>query len=143
MLPLVYLPQSDTVVVIYRLADGKLRERRISGDGQPSPPVVVADRRVVQHAVDSQQVGADAVAHDGGVVVLYIDEGDRGIYSTMNRGDGWEPPTLQVDGILGSWVRGNVFRRADGTTVYGYVYDAGSQGGAGMNRYGELVLDAP
>jgi hypothetical protein len=24
--------------------------------------------------------------------------------------------------------------------VYGYVYDAGSNGGSGMNRFGELVL---
>jgi hypothetical protein len=24
--------------------------------------------------------------------------------------------------------------------VYGYVYDAGSEGGSGMNRYGEVVL---
>lgn len=143
VLPLVYLPESDTVVVLYRLADGKLRERRITGNGALTPPVVVAERRVVQHAVDSQQVGADAVAYDDGVVVLFIDETDRGIYSTMNRGEGWEPPTLQVDDILGSWVRGNVIRRADGATVYGYVYDAGSYGGAGMNRYGELVLDAP
>jgi hypothetical protein len=26
--------------------------------------------------------------------------------------------------------------------VYGYIYDAGSGGGAGMNRFGELILNA-
>jgi len=24
--------------------------------------------------------------------------------------------------------------------VYGYIYDAGSDGGAGMNRFGEVIL---
>ncbi len=28
----------------------------------------------------------------------------------------------------------------DGVKVYSYIYDAGSEGGSGMNRYGELVL---
>jgi hypothetical protein len=143
VLPLVYLPRTGTVVVLYRLADGKLRERRITADDPPSPAVVAVARRVVQHAVDSQQVAADVVAHGETLAVLFIDEADRSIYATVDRGEGWEPPTLQVDGILGSWVRGNVYRRADGVTVYGYVYDAGSHGGAGMNRYAELVLEAP
>ena len=48
----------------------------------------------------------------------------------------------RVDSIVGSWIRGNVYTRSDGTTVYGYIYDAGSDGGAGMNRFGEIVLSA-
>mgnify|MGYP006280210083 FL=1 len=144
VLPLVLMPESGTVVVVYRLADGRLRERRIRGDGSPTPPVPVAKRRVVQNAVDSQQAGADAVAWEAGVLVAFIDEADRSLYTTIDRGAGWEPPRARVEGIVGSWVRGNVYRRADGATVYGYVYDAGSLGGAGMNRYGEVVLaDAP
>ena len=44
--------------------------------------------------------------------------------------------------IRGSWIRGNVYTRRDGKKVLGYIYDAGSDGGAGMNRFGEIVLSA-
>ena len=141
VLPLVYLPRTDTVVVIYRLADGLLRERRAAAGGPFSPAAKVSDRPVVQHAVDSQQVGADAVADGDTVRVLFIGEADRGIYSTHDAGDGWQPATLQVGGIDAAWVRGSVYVRPDGVRVYGYVYDAGSQGGAGFNRFAEWVLD--
>ena len=62
-------------------------------------------------------------------------------------GDPWRderdvitPSTLRVDNILGSWIRGNIYTRRDGVRVYGYIYDAGSDGGAGMNRFAEIVL---
>jgi hypothetical protein len=35
-----------------------------------------------------------------------------------------------------------VYTRPDGKKVYGYIYDSGSDGGAGMNRFGEIVLSA-
>lgn len=143
VLPLVYLPQSDTVVIAYRLADGRLWERRIHGTAAPAPARLITGRPVVRDAVDSQQAGADAVAWGEHAVVGFIDAENRSIYTTVHRGEGWETPTLAVQGILGSWVRGDVYRRADGATVYGFVYDAGSFGGAGMNRYSERVLRAP
>lgn len=139
VLPLVYLPQTDTVVIIYRRPDGTLWERRVSGDRLPSPAVRVTSRPVVQNAVDSQQVGADAVADGTGVRVLFIDESDRHLYSTHDSG-GWQPAVLEVDDIDASWVRGSVYVRPDGVKVYGYAYDAGSQGGAGFNRFAEIVL---
>lgn len=92
----------------------------------------------MQHAVDLQQAGADAVADGDMVHVLFIGESDRSIYSTYDDG-GWQPATLRVDGIDGSWVHGNVYVRPEGVKVYGYVYDAGSRGGAGMNRFDEVV----
>lgn len=141
VLPLVYLPQTDTTVIIYRLADGNLWERRVTGDDLPTAAVRVTDRPVVQHAVDSQQAGADAVADGETLRVLFIDDADRNIYSTHEAG-GWQSPTLEVDGIDGGWVRGSVYVRPDGVKVYGYGYDAGSQGGAGLNRFAEKVLDA-
>ncbi|MDZ7643303.1 MAG: hypothetical protein U5K76_03105 [Woeseiaceae bacterium] len=70
ILPLVYLADTDTVVVVFRLADGRLWERRIAGSALPTPAVAVTDRRVVQHAVDSQQAGADVVADGGTLRVL-------------------------------------------------------------------------
>jgi len=139
VLPLVYLPSSDTVVIIYRLLDGTLWERRIAGDNLPSAAVQVTNRNVVQSAVDSQQAAADAVADGDSVRVLFIDEDSRSVHSTHDIG-GWQAPTLEVDGIEGTWVRGSVYVRPDGVKVYGYVYDAGSKGGAGFNRFRERSL---
>jgi hypothetical protein len=36
-----------------------------------------------------------------------------------------------------------VYARDDGARVYGFVYDAGSHGGTGMNRFAEIVLGDP
>jgi hypothetical protein len=141
VLPLVYLPESRTVVVIYRLSDGKLWERRIASDGEPTAAVRVTDRDVVRHAVDSQQPGADAVADGPSIRVLFIEQSSGDIFSTHSAG-GWRPSQLEVENIRGSWVRGNVYTRSDGVRVYGYIYDAGSDGGSGMNRFAERVLDA-
>jgi len=87
----------------------------------------VTDRAVVQAAVDSQQPGADAVLDGQTVHVLFIDG---------------QPSKLEIAGIQGSWVRGGVQVRAGGSRVLGYIYDAGSDGGAGMNRYAELEFNA-
>ena len=140
VLPLVFIPGSNTVVVVYRLDDGTLWERRVTGDGAPTPPVQVTDRRVITDAVDAQQPAADVVVDGETVHLLFVEESSRSLFHTHDAG-GWQPPTLQVDGILGSWVRGTVYTRPDGLRVYGYVYDAGSFGGAGMNRFGEVVLE--
>ena len=139
VLPLIYIPETDTVVVTYRLATGRLWERRIVNDGPPTSPVRVTDRDVVTDAVDSQQPGADAVGDRGTVHLLFIEQTSRSIFSTQDT-KGWQPSTLRIDNILGSWVRGNVYTRPDGRRVYGYVYDAGSHGGAGMNRFAEIIL---
>ncbi len=72
--------------------------------------------------------------------MLLIEESSRSIFSTNDR-DGWQQPVPRIEGILGSWVRGNVYIRNDGVRVYGYIYDAGSDGGAGMNRFMEMVLE--
>jgi hypothetical protein len=139
VLPLVFNPETNTLVIIYRLASGRLWERRIVNDGPPTAAVRVTDRDVIRNAVDSQQPGADAVFDGKTVHVLFIEQTSRSIFSTHESG-GWQPGTLQVGNILGSWVRGNIYTRPDGVKVYGYIYDAGSDGGAGMNRFGEIVL---
>jgi hypothetical protein len=141
VLPLVVIPRTNTVAIIYRQSDGRLWERRVVGDGSPTPARQVTDRVVIQDAVDSQQPAADAVADGETVRVLFVEESSRSIFSTHDD-SGWQPATLRVDKILGSWIRGNVYTRRDGKKVYGYVYDAGSDGGAGMNRFGEIVLSA-
>jgi hypothetical protein len=139
VLPLIYIHETNTVAIIYRLASGRLWERRLVDDGPPNPAVRVTDQDVITDAVDSQQPGADAVLDGRTVHVLLIAQSSRSIFSTHDRG-GWQPPALRVDNILGSWIRGNVYTRKDGARVYGYIYDAGSDGGAGMNRFAEVVL---
>jgi hypothetical protein len=140
VLPLVYIPESNTVVIIYRLDSGNLWERRVVNHGRPTPAMRVTDRIVITDAVDSQQPGADAVRDGNTVQLLFIEKSSRSIFSTHDRG-GWQPPTLQVGKIIGSWLRGNIYTRPDGVRVYGYIYDAGSEGGAGMNRFAELILN--
>ena len=140
VLPLIYNPHNDEVVIIYRLATGILWERRIVNDAPPTDAVMVTDMKVVTDAVDSQQVGADAILNGETVYVLFIEESSRSILSIHDNG-GWQHAKPQVVNILGSWVRGNVYTCKDGVKVYGYIYDAGSDGGAGMNRFGELVLN--
>ena len=139
VLPLVYIPETRTIVILYRLSSGKLWERRVVNDGPLTTAVSVTDRNVVRDAVDSQQPGADAVADGTTVRVLFIEDSSRSVFSTHDNPD-WQPATTQVDRILGSWIRGNIYTRRDGVRVYGYIYDAGSYGGAGMNRFGEIVL---
>ena len=141
VLPLIFIPRTNTVVIIYRQSDGRLWERRVVGAGTPMPAMQVTDRVVIQDAVDSQQPAADAVVDGETVRVLFVEESSRSIFSTHDD-TGWQPSALRVDNIRGSWIRGNVYTRRDGKKVYGYIYDAGSDGGAGMNRFGEIVLSA-
>ena len=47
-----------------------------------------------------------------------------------------EPDLSRWDAVV------NRIRRPDGTTAYGFVYDAGSDGGSGMNWYREVPLRA-
>lgn len=143
VLPLVYQPETDTLVVAYRRDDGQLRERRIVGDAAPTAPRQITDRPVITNAVDAQQPAADLIGDGSTVHALFIDTETRSIHHSCNdleADGGWQPPTVAVDDILGTWVRGGVLENDDGEKVLGFVYDAGSYGGAGMNRYGELPL---
>jgi hypothetical protein len=139
VLPMLYIPETNTVIIIYRLASGRLFERRVVSDASPTPAVQVTDRNVITDAVDSQQPAADAVRDGRTVHVSFIEPSSRSIFSTNDSG-GWQPSTLRIDAIRGSWIRGTVYTRRDGVKVYGYVYDAGSEGGAGMNRFAEAVI---
>lgn len=141
ILPLVYLPESNTVSVIYRLDEGRLRERRSVDHGPLTPAVTVTDRAAVQNAVDSDQTGADAIADGETVHLLFIDAATRQLYHTYREPGGeWSSPTRQTEGENAQWVRGSRLVH-DGSLVYGYVFDAGSDGGSGKNRYAEIALD--
>jgi len=142
ILPLVFIPETNTLAVIYQHRSGYLWECRITDNGPPSPPVKVSDRKVVYSAVDSHQAGADAIAYGTTIHVLFIEDETGSIYHTYtDKNDDWQPSVLLVDGINGSWIRGSLYTRKDGVTVYGFAYDAGSAGGGGMNKYTELPLN--
>ena len=142
VLPLVVLPETNTVVILYRRADGTLWERRIVEGGAPTAPVQVTERTVVQNAVDSDQVGADAIAVEGTVHLLFIEDGSGHIYHTQSVAGGiWTLATLQVNSVNAQWVRGQPMTRGSGArAMYGFVYDGGSNGGSGLNRYAEVPL---
>jgi hypothetical protein len=143
ILPLGRVSGSSAVVVAWRRNDGTLWERRVQADGRASAPVLVTSRPVAQSAADSDQVGADLVVHDGVVHVVFIDEETRDLWHTSSPAPGfWNPARPVVEGIDAQWVRGRIVRDASGAAVYGFVYDAGSDGGSGMNRYGEIALGA-
>jgi hypothetical protein len=143
ILPLLYLAGSDSVNVLYRTSDGRLQERRVQSDGSLSEPVSVTERRVVQSAVDSDQVGADAVV-DGEVVhALFIEQNTGRLFHTLRVDGRWSDGDLLVDEADVQWVRGSLINLPGVGRVYGYVYDAGSDGGSGMNRFGYVMLPAP
>lgn len=140
VLPLAYDARTDTVSIVYRLADGTLWERKVQGGSAPTEPVIVSKGPVITDAVDSQQAAADLINDGQTAHVLFVDESTRSIFSTRAANGVWRNPIPRVEAIEGSWVRGNVIERPDGSLVYGYVYDAGSKGGAGLNRYEEFPL---
>ncbi len=144
LLPLGWLPDEGSVVVAWRRADGTLWERRVHADGGISDPSRITSRPVVQSGADSEQVGADLVVHDGVVHVVFIDEEARDLWHTSSAEPGvWTPARPVVEGIDAQWVRGRVVRDASGAPRYGLVYDAGSDGGSGMNRYHAMPLREP
>ena len=138
ILPLAWLPERHELVVVYRMADGTLWSRKVDSDGRFGTPAQVSTRRVVQGAIDSDQAGADAAVVGDVVRVLFIEQSTGSVYQVTRRADGgWEPEQRLHGDVQAQWVRGRPVRRADGSVVYGYVFDAGSDGGSGFNRYDE------
>lgn len=139
--PMVVLPESGTTVVLYREQDGLLYERRLSSDAQLTDPVQVSQLPVVTDAVDSEQVGADLILHDSTLHLLFIEEQSRSIFHSYSSVAGqWSQPQVVINNINAAWVRGSVHLNESGNPVYGFVFDAGSNGGSGFNRYFALPL---
>jgi hypothetical protein len=134
----VFLPQDHAVAVVYRERDGCLHERRLDTvSGVLSNPVRIMDSPVIQNAVDSDQTGADLVAHMGGLHLFFIEGQSRSLFYTRSVASGaWSNPVPLIEGIQGSWIRANGL----GEEGIGFVYDAGSKGGSGMNRFGKVPV---
>jgi hypothetical protein len=141
ILPLVYLPEKESTVAVFRQSDGYLYLSHKSSAKSWTEPVRVSDRPVVTNAVDSDQAGADVVAWKGQIIISFIAEEDRDIYLAVTSNFNQTPNAkLIVPNIDGSWVRGNILYLQKNSPVYGLVYDAGSKGGSGYNKYISLDL---
>ncbi|TFH75650.1 exo-alpha-sialidase [Gammaproteobacteria bacterium LSUCC0112] len=141
IVPMAVVPETGETVLVYREQSGMLYERRLSREGQISSAVQLSALPVITNAVDSEQVGADLIVHGTTVHVLFIEAQSRAIFHTYARERGiWSTPQRVVEAIQGSWVRGSVHKDSAGNPVYGFVYDAGSTGGSGFNRYFALPL---
>lgn len=142
ILPLAYWPDEKVTVAVFRQADGYLYLRKRSSGQAWSEPVRVSDRPVVTNAVDSDQAGADMVVWEDQIIVTFISEEDRDIYLVkISDTDQIPRAQLLVPNIDGSWVRGSVLDRQKGSPVYGFIYDAGSKGGSGYNKYISIDLE--
>jgi len=140
ILPVTVLP-CGSPVFIYREVDGRLFERRWATKGKLTEAVLIPTSRVATGVVDSDQVGADVVQHGGQLHLLYIDEASHSInYATTGNDGRWTDTGPLIGKIDAAWVRGTIIHDPEGAAAYGFVYDAGSQGGAGMNSYSSLPL---
>lgn len=136
ILPLVYLPESNTTVAIFRQSNGYLYQSRKTQNKEWTKPVQVSDRPVVTNAADSEQAGADAVAYGNQLYITFIDRDTRDIYlSILDDSQKTPVSTRIVSDIKGSWVRGQVLENQSDSPAYGLIYDAGSKGGSGFNWF--------
>jgi len=142
LLPLVTLDDRGTLVLVYRRHDGQLKERRLSDRETWSKPVTVTNRSVVQNAVDSDQVGADLVAVGNSLHVVFIEKDSGLLFHTAGQNGRWSAPQAIVSDANVQWARGQVIRTATGDRVYAVVYDAGSNGGSGRNRFLSIPLQS-
>lgn len=142
LLPLVTLNEDRAVVLIYRTRDGHLYERRSTGDDRWSEPVAVSDHVVVQSPVDSDQVGADAIAIGDTVHVAFIESQTGTLFHAVGLNQSWSAAQPIVTGTNAQWVRGQPITTPTGQSAYAIVYDAGSNGGSGLNRFLSIPLSS-
>jgi hypothetical protein len=136
ILPLVYLPETNTTVAIFRQSNGFLYQSRKPQNKDWSKPAQVSDRSVVTNAADSEQAGADAVAYGNQLYIAFIAQSSRDIYlSVIDDSQKTPDATRIVSNIDGNWVRGQILDNHPDSPVYGLIYDAGSKGGSGYNWY--------
>jgi hypothetical protein len=139
IIPLAFLPEKNSTIAVYRKSDGYLYLSHFSNNAW-SEPLKLSDKKVISNAVDSEQTEADVVVFDNKLIITFIAEADRSIYQTiLNNLDQTSSAKLIISNIDGSWVRGNILYNQQSNPVFGLVYDAGSKGGSGFNKY--LYID--
>lgn len=142
VLPLAYDRLTDTVIIVYRLQDGSLWERNVKPDDTLTSAILITQGPVITDAVDSQQPAADLILIGSVPHVLFVDQEARNIFGAKRSDTAWQDPVLLVSEIEGSWVRGAALHNEDEGAELGFIYDAGSQGGAGMNKFETFPFEA-
>ena len=129
-------------MVAYRRTDpGGVFTKVITNDGAPGSEATAGDNNAEQSAGGSHQLVADLVVDGKKAILFYSEETAQDLWRDENDDEGgWGTDVEEKDAVTADWIRGSVFNRADGTTVYGYVWDNGSAGGTGWIYYDELVL---
>ncbi len=136
ILPLVYLDDPGTTFAVFRQSDGYLYGSLRSQNNTWEKPSRISDRTVVTNAVDSDQPGADVVVYGDKIYIVFISQDNRDIYfSTLTDFQTVPASTRIVPDINGSWVRGQILMHQPESPCYGIIYDAGSKGGSGYNKY--------
>ena len=136
ILPLIHLPDSGITAAFFRESNGYLYCSYKSQKNNWSKPIRVSDRPIVTNAVDSDQAGADVVAFGNHIYVAYIAEENQDIYlSELCDFQHTPVVTRIIPDIKGSWVRGQILYHQPNAPSYGFIYDAGSEGGSGYNRF--------
>lgn len=142
ILPLIHIEDKNITIVAYRKSSGYLFAKYKSSGGNWSRPISISDHSIVTNAVDSDQAGADIVEFGGKIYATYIGEETKEIYlSILEDFQSRAKITKLISKIDGSWIRGNILLNQNDSPIYGYIYDAGSLGGSGFNRFGKHLLE--
>ncbi len=144
ILPLAFSDTSEKTVLCYRQSGGLLFCKTRAFDMNWSKAIQMTDKKIVTNAVDSDQAGADLVVFEDRLYVPFIDETNRDLYLASVDVDFEDKPTTEklVSDIDGAWVRGNILLNQRGSAKFGIMYDAGSMGGSGFNKFHSVMLDA-
>ena len=112
----------------------------IADDGTPGSEVQASDNNVEQQEGGNTMVICSAAVDGSTVHFFYSLKGDYDIYRTSNADEGgWATDVEEQDAVTCHWIRGNVYN-SGGNTVFGYLWDDGSNGGTGYVRYSEFVI---
>jgi hypothetical protein len=130
---------SDSVNAYRFRSDFKTKLDHNSGwgaDNSWSESIQISQHPVISNAVDSDQAGADVTVFEDKLYLVYISHDTQELYFTSIKNYEEVPPAeVIVSNIEASWVRCGILLEQPESPCFGIIYDAGSKGGSGFNRY--------
>lgn len=117
--------ETDNVFMMVKSTDGGKSWVDLDGNNRPT----LGDLEGVGSVMTGDSI-IHIIAEENSHIYLSAITFNKGKYS----GEAPHIQRIEAD-IDGSWVRGQVLHHQQGSPVYGIVYDAGSMGGSGYNRY--------
>ncbi len=147
ILPPVYYQSvtDEKIMVFYQITQpGPLNNKVITNDGTPGSQVVSTDNNVERQEGGNQMVIAGVATLQIEVFLFYSEQANRDIWRTRNDDEGgWDTDVEYLDAVEAHWLRGNIITHSGangGETVFGLIWDNGSDGGTGRMYYDELVV---